>query len=106
MCFRSGEMLYFKSLIYLIIVQTYGDYVLIKEEPYVGAIAKSSWVEIVDYAIECGEEAAMLLLHKREDKNWNYPLTYDNFFYGDKGITNAVLAHLYAWKAGCKWMAC
>lgn len=102
---QKGEMLYFKSLIYLIIAQTYGDYVLIKEEPYVGAIAKSSWVEIVDYAIECGEEAAMLLPHKREDKNWNYPPTHDNFFYGDKGMANAVLAHLYAWKAGCKWMA-
>lgn len=105
---QKGEAFFCKAYTYFFLVNSYGDYVLIKDKPITDAIAKSTWTEIVDYAIECAEKAVELLPWVRTDRNFRQmfsPVNAENFFYVSKGAAYAILAKLYALKAGWKWLA-
>lgn len=107
----KGEVLFYKAYIHFCNVLDMGDHILVKDKPVVGDIAKTPWIEILDYAISLAEEAALLLPPLSQ-------MTYDDVssiqnlyfnrlkaekFIPSQGATYALLAHMYAWKAGCRY---
>ena len=48
----KGRIAFYKALVYFDMIRRWGDCVLIKEEIVIDPMAKSSWVEIADYALE------------------------------------------------------
>ena len=102
--YYRGTACFYKALSYLNIVRRWGDCVLIEDDILMEPVAKSSWVNVVNYAIELAEQAVELLPEFDEyaDMRGN-PAIYRSTVC--KGAANALLANLCAWKAGCKYMA-
>lgn len=102
--FYAGEIAFFKAFAYLDLIRRWGDCVLIREEVELKPIGKTTWPRVADYAIGLAQEAVRLLpewnLLKEASGN---PVNHRAR--PCKGAANAVLAHLCAWKAGCKYMA-
>ena len=100
----KGRIAFYKALVYFDMIRRWGDCVLIKEEIVIDPMAKSSWVEIADYALEQAKLAAKLLppFDKAVDENGN---TMKFKSTPCQGAANALLAHLAAWKAGGKYFA-
>lgn len=99
-----GCIAFFKAFAYLDLIRRWGDCVLIRDEVETGPIGKTSWPLVADYAIVQAREAVRLL------PEWNELRDVDGNAVTHrarpcKGAANAVLAHLCAWKAGCKYMA-
>lgn len=99
-----GCIAFFKAFAYLDLIRRWGDCVLIRDEVETGPIGKTPWPLVADYAIVQAREAVRLL------PEWNELRDVDGNAVTHrarpcKGAANAVLAHLCAWKAGCKYMA-
>lgn len=102
--FYRGQIHFYKAFTYLHLVRNFGDCMLIRDEVVPGPLARTSWVDVVDYAIGEARAAANLLPEYSDLKDADGDaVTYKSF--PCKGAANAVLAHLCAWKAGCKYMA-
>lgn len=102
--FYWGQIHFYKAFTYLHLVRNFGDCMLIRDEVISGPLARTSWVDVIDYAIGEARVAANLLPEYSELKDADGDaVTYKSF--PCKGAANAVLAHLCAWKAGCKYMA-
>ena len=102
--FYKGSMFFFKAFAYLDLLRRWGDCVLIQDEIETGPIGKTPWSAVADYAIAQAREAVCLL------PEWNELRDTDGNAITHrarpcKGAANAVLAHLCAWKAGCKYLA-
>ena len=102
--FYRGCIAFFKAFTYLDLIRRWGDCGLIRDEVEMEAIGKTSWPAVADYAIAQAREAVRLL------PEWNELRDVDGNAVSHrarpcKGAANAVLAHLCAWKAGCKYMA-
>ena len=102
--FYKGQIYFFKAFTYLQIIRIWGDCILLKDDVIFTAVAKSHWTEVADYAIDLAKKAISLLpdFDQMTDYNGN-AIKYKST--PSKGAANAVLAHLCAWKAGCKYMA-
>lgn len=102
--FYRGCIAFFKAFAYLDLIRRWGDCVLIRDEVETEPIGKTPWPVVADYAIAQAREAVRLLPEWDElrDVDGNV-VTYRAR--PCKGAANAVLAHLCAWKAGCKYMA-
>lgn len=102
--FYRGEIAFFKAFVYLDLIRRWGDCVLIWDEVELKPIGKTTWPKVADHAILLAREAVRLLPEWNEllDSDGN-PVTHRAR--PCKGAANAVLAHLCAWKAGCKYMA-
>ena len=102
--FYRGQIYFFKAFAYLHIVRLCGDCVLIRDEVETTPQGQTSWIKVIDYAIELAKEAVQLLPEwdKLTDANGN---AVTHRARPCKGAANALLAHLCAWKAGCKYMA-
>jgi hypothetical protein len=102
--YYRGLCSYYKALAYWQLMRTWGDVVILKESIMLEPVAKSPWTQVADYAIEQAEQAAQLLpeFSAIRDADGN---PARNKFKPSKGAANALLAHLAAWKAGCKFMA-
>ena len=102
--FYLGCIAFFKAFAYLDLIRRWGDCVLIRDEVEMEPIGKTSWPIVVDYAIAQAREAIRLLPEwdKLRDADGN---AVTHRARPCKGAANAVLAHLCAWKAGCKYMA-
>lgn len=102
--FYRGEISFFKAFIYLDLIRRWGDCVLIRDEVELKPIDKTTWPKVADHAISLVREAIRLLPEwdKLKECNGN-PVTHRAR--PCKGAAQAVLAHLCAWKAGCKYMA-
>ena len=102
--FYKGQIYFFKAFAYLHIVRRCGDCVLIRDEVETTPQGQTSWVKVIDYAIELAKEAVKLLPEwdQLTDANGN---SVTHRARPCKGAANALLAHLCAWKAGCKYMA-
>ena len=99
-----GCIAFFKAFTYLDLIRRWGDCVLIRDEVETEPIGKTSWPLVADYAIAQAREAVRLL------PEWDELRDVDGNAVTHrarpcKGAANAVLAHLCAWKAGCKYMA-
>lgn len=102
--FYWGQIHFYKAFTYLLLVRDFGDCMLIRDEVISGPLARTSWVDVIDYAIEQARLAVSLLPEFSDLKDADGDMvTYKSF--PCKGAANAVLAHLCAWKAGCKYMA-
>lgn len=104
--FYVGTASFYKALAYFELLRRWGDCVLMTGETNIvwEPRAKSTWPKITDYAIEMAQEAVNKL------PEWSDALTSTEQAprYRStpcKGAANALLAHLCAWKAGCKYMA-
>ena len=102
--FYRGCIAFFKAFAYLDLIRRWGDCVLIRDEVETEPIGKTSWPVVADYAIAQAREAVRLL------PEWDELRDADGNVVNHrgrpcKGAANAVLAHLCAWKAGCKYMA-
>ena len=102
--FYRGCIAFFKAFAYLELIRCWGDCILIYDEVETKPIGKTSWPLVADYAITQAREAVRLL------PEWDDLRDADGNAVTHrarpcKGAANAVLAHLCAWKAGCKYMA-
>lgn len=102
--FYRGCIAFFKAFAYLDLIRRWGDCVLIRDEVETEPIGKTPWPFVADYAITQAREAVRLL------PEWDELRDVDGNAVTHrarpcKGAANAVLAHLCAWKAGCKYMA-
>ena len=102
--FYKGQVYFFKSFAYLHIIRLCGDCVLIRDEVEIAPQGQTSWVKVIDYAISLAKEAVRLLPEWDELKDANGNAVTHRAR-PCKGAANALLAHLCAWKAGCKYMA-
>lgn len=102
--FYRGEIAFFKAFVYLDLVRRWGDCVMIQDEVELKPIGKTTWPKVTDYAITLAKEAARLLPEWNELKE-SSGTSVSHRARPCKGAANAVLAHLCAWKAGCKYMA-
>ena len=102
--FYRGCIAFFKAFAYLEIVCWWGDCVLVRDEVEMEPVGKTSWPQVIDYAIAQAREAVRLLPEWDElrDSDGN---AVTHRARPCKGAANAVLAYLCAWKAGCKYMA-
>ena len=102
--FYRGCIAFFKAFTYLDLIRRWGDCVLIRDEVETEPIGKTPWPAVADYAIAQAREAVRLLPEWDElrDADGN---AVTHRARPCKGAANAVLAHLCAWKAGCKYMA-
>lgn len=102
--FYKGQIYFFKAFAYLHIIRLCGDCVLIRDEVEIAPQGQTSWIKVIDYAIGLAKEAVRLLPEwdKLTDANGN---AVTHRARPCKGAANALLAHLCAWKAGCKYMA-
>ena len=102
--FYKGQVYFTKALAYSELGRKWGNCPIIRDEVEYKPIGSSSWVEVIDYAIELAQEAANLLPEypNLTDYKGN-AITYKST--PSKGAAQALLAHLCAWKAGCKYMA-
>ena len=102
--FYRGCIAFFKAFTYLDLIRRWGDCVLIRNEVVTKPIGKTPWPLVADYAIAQAREAVRLLPEWDElrDADGN---AVTHRARPCKGAANAVLAHLCAWKAGCKYMA-
>ena len=102
--FYKGQVYFTKALAYSELGRKWGNCPIILDEVEYKPIGSSSWVEVIDYAIELAQEAANLLPEypNLTDYKGN-AITYKST--PSKGAAQALLAHLCAWKAGCKYMA-
>ena len=102
--FYRGEIAFFKAFVYLDLVRRWGDCVMIQDEVELKPIGKTNWPKVTDYAITLAKEAVRLLPEWNELKE-SSGASVTHRARPCKGAANAVLAHLCAWKAGCKYMA-
>ncbi len=102
--FYRGCIAFFKAFTYLDLIRRWGDCVLIRDEVEMEPIGKTPWPVVADYAIAQAREAVRLLPEWDElrDADGN---AVTHRARPCKGAANAVLAHLCAWKAGCKYIA-
>lgn len=102
--FYHGQIHFFKAFAYWNIVRRFGDCVFIRDEVEIAPQGQTSWITVIDYAIDLARQAVRLLPEwdQLKDANGNAVLHRAR---PCKGAANALLAHLCAWKAGCKYMA-
>lgn len=102
--FYKGQIYFTKALVYLELGRRWGNCPIVRDEVEIKPVEYSSWVEVIDYAIELARQAVALLPEENElvDSDGN-AISYKST--PSKGAANALLAHLCAWKAGCKYMA-
>lgn len=103
--FYRGQIYFFKAFAYYNIIRQFGDCVLIKDEVEIQQQGQTSWIEVIDYAISLAKDAVRLLPEWDQLKDANgQPVIHRGR--PCKGAANALLAHLCAWKAGCKtWLS-
>ena len=102
--FYKGQIYFTKALIYYDLGRRYKFTPIVKDEVEVDPIEYSSWEDVIDYAIACARKAVALLpeFSDLRDSGGN-AITRKSC--PSRGAANALLAHLCAWKAGCKYMA-
>lgn len=102
--YYKGQIYFFKAFAYLHIVRQCGDCILIRDEVEMTPLGQTSWIKVIDYAIDLAKEAVKLLPEwdQLTDAKGN---AVTHRARPCKGAANALLAHLCAWKAGCKYMA-
>lgn len=102
--FYKGQIYFTKALTYFELGRRWGTCPIIRDKVEVDPIKYSSWVEVIDYAIDLTRKAVKLLpeFTDLKDSKGNM-ITYKSV--PCKGAAQALLAHLCAWKAGCKYMA-
>ena len=102
--FYKGQVYFTKALAYFELGRKWGDCPVIRDEVEYAPITYSSWVEVIDYALELAREAVRLLPDYSEMTDYKgNSITYKCT--PNKGAAQALLANLCAWKAGCKYMA-
>lgn len=101
--FYKGQIYFTKALIYFDLGRRYKFTPIVRNEVEIDPIVYSSWEDVIDYAIEQAREAVALLPEYPDlrDSDGNV-ITRKSV--PTKGAANALLAHLCAWKAGCKYM--
>lgn len=103
--YYRGQGHFYRAIAYWRLIQDWGDCVIIGDEANLeAAFPKSSWIEVLDYAIQEAREAVSLLpeYDKLRNSQGKAPV-YKNE--PCKGAANALLANLCALKAGWKWLA-
>ena len=100
----KGQAWFYKALTYFEIIRRWGDCILIHDDLELLPVAKTSWDEVATYAIELAQKAADILpeFDNLKDANGNNVTCKTT---PCKGVANALLAHLCAWKAGGKYFA-
>lgn len=102
--FYKGQVYFTKALAYFELGRKWGACPVIRDEVEYAPITYSSWVEVIDYALELAREAVRLLPDYSEMTDYKgNSITYKCT--PNKGAAQALLANLCAWKAGCKYMA-
>lgn len=102
--FYKGQVYFFKAFCYYELIRRWGDCPYIGTRVELEPIAKSPWTTIADSAIYMAQRAADLL------PEFSQATTSDGsaIMYKStpvRGAANILLAHLCAWKAGCKYLA-
>lgn len=102
--FYKGQIYFFKAFCYFELIRRWGDCPYIGNHIEMQPIAKSSWTTVADSAICMAQMASYLLPELSQAKNSNgAQIQYKST--PVKGAANTLLAHLCAWKAGCKYLA-
>lgn len=98
LAFYLGQAYVVRAWTYFYILKTWGDAPLVKDAFETGALARSPWQEIADFAIADLQKAAALLPPAGELKDMHgNPVASKQF--ASRGTAFAILAHVYAWKA-------
>lgn len=102
--FYKGQIYFTKALAYFELGRRWGRCPIIRDEVELKPVEFSSWVKVIDYAIGLARKAVELLPEYPDlkDSRGN-AIIYKSV--PSRGAANALLAHLCAWKAGCKYMA-
>lgn len=102
--FYKGQIYFTKGLVYFELGRRWGWCPIIRDKVEVNPVKYSSWIEVIDYAIDLTRKAVKLLPEYTDLKTSDgRAITYKSV--PCKGAAQALLAHLCAWKAGCKYMA-
>ena len=100
----KGQAWFYKALCYFEIIRRWGDCILMRDDLEFLPVSKTSWDEVAEYAIELVRKAEEALPEFDEVKDANgNSVVYKTI--PCKGAANALLAHLAAWRAGCKYFA-
>jgi hypothetical protein len=99
----KGQALFYKAIAYFELIRQFGDCILVQDEVELEPKAKTPWTAVADYAIALAEESADLLpLHNNLRNFDGTAITRSS---PSSGAAFALLAHLCAWKAGCRYFA-
>ena len=102
--FYKGQIYFTKALAYFELGRRWGRCPIILDEVELKPVEFSSWVKVIDYAIAQTRMAIKLLPEFIDLKDYKgNAITYKSV--PCRGAAQALLAHLCAWKAGCKYMA-
>ena len=102
--FYKGQVYFSKALLYFELGRKWGMCPITRDEVELDPIPYSSWEEVIDYAIELARDAERLLPAYPDMTDYKgNAITYKST--PNKGAAQALLAHLCAWKAGCKYMS-
>lgn len=102
--FYKGQVYFTKAFLYLELGRRWGRCPIIRDKVELDPVVYSPWVEVIDYAIEMARMAVELLPEFTEAVDYQgNAIQYKST--PSKGAARAVLAHLCAWKAGCKYLA-
>lgn len=101
--FYKGQVYFFKAFCYYELIRRWGDCPYIGTEVKLSPLAKSRWTQVADSAIYMAQMAVDLLPELSEaTTSGGSGLAYKST--PVRGAANTLLAHLCAWKAGCKYL--
>ena len=101
--FYKGQIYFTKALIYFDLGRRYKFTPIVRDEVEIDPIVYSSWEDVIDYAIDQARKAVALLPEYPDLRDCDGNAIIRKSV-PSKGAANALLAHLCAWKAGCKYM--
>ncbi len=102
--FYKGQVYFFKAFCYYELIRRWGDCPYIGTQVKLEPIAKSAWTTVADSAIYMAQMAADLLPElSQATRSDGAGISYKST--PVRGAANTLLAHLCAWKAGCKYLA-
>ena len=99
-----GQVYFFKAFCYYNLILKWGDVPYIHEHTILDPIPKTPWVIVADSAIAMAERAARLLPEADDAVHYNGGAVLHRSA-PSKGAAYTLMAYLYAWKAGAKYVS-
>lgn len=99
-----GQVYFFKAFCYYMLLTKWGDVPYMHTAVELEAIPKTSWTIVADSAIVMAERAANLLPEADDAVHYDGTAVQHRST-PSKGSAYTLLAYLYSWKAGAKYLA-
>lgn len=102
--YYRGVIAFYKAFAYKMIIQVWGDIVIVRDDVIFTAVEKSPMCEAIDYTIELANEAIKYLPEYSQCFDRNGQNRLDKMV-ASKGAARALLTELCLWQVGTKWFA-